>query len=68
MTVFLEARLQVLLIFCLRCLVKTLLRCILNIRLGVSVHDTHVVNTVSPFIPEVPDQKAEFLFLGLWCL
>ena len=31
-----------------------------------SVHDTHVVNTVSPLFPEVPDWKVAFLFRDLW--
>ena len=29
-------------------------------------HDTHVVNTVSPVGPEVPDQKVSLLFRVLW--
>ena len=34
--------------------------------LGVSVHDTHVVNTVHPVLPEVKYQEFSFLFHGLW--
>ena len=33
---------------------------------GISVHDTHVVNTVSPIFPEVMDQEVSFLFQGPW--
>ena len=36
------------------------------IGLFISVHDTHVVNTVGPVGPEVPDQKVSLLFRGLW--
>ena len=38
----------------------------LGIPLCISVHDTHVVNTVGPVVPEVPDQKVSLLFRGLW--
>ena len=34
--------------------------------LGVSVHDTHGMNTVRPVIPEVTDQEVSLLFCGLW--
>ena len=35
---------------------KTPLIYLLQIILGVSVHNTHVVNTFAHFMPEVPDQ------------
>ena len=34
--------------------------------LGISVHDTHVVNTVSTIMPEVTDQEVSLLFSGIW--
>ena len=34
---------------------KTLLWVLVPVREGVGVHDSHVVNTVSPYIPEVTD-------------
>ena len=34
--------------------------------LGISVHNTHVVNTVIPIMPEVTDQEVSILFCGLW--
>ena len=34
--------------------------------LGVSVHDTHVVNTIGTILPEVMDQEVSFIFRGLW--
>ena len=33
---------------------------------SISFHDTHVVNTVGPFLPDVTDYKAALLFHGLW--
>ena len=47
-------------------LFKTFLWGPLPIGLYISVHDTHVVNTVCPVGPEVPDQKVSLLFRGLW--
>ena len=35
-------------------------------RLGVIVHDTHVVNTVGPVLPEFTDQEVSLLLCGLW--
>ena len=35
-------------------------------RLGVSVHDTHVVNTAGPILSEVTDQEVSLLFPVLW--
>ena len=34
--------------------------------LGVSVNNTHVVNTVGIVLPEVTDQEVSLLFRGLW--
>ena len=51
----LEASLQIHLLLPLFSLVEALLRRFFQVRQGVSVHDTHVVNTVSPLLPEVPD-------------
>ena len=34
--------------------------------LGVSVQETHVVNSVGPIITEVTDQEVSHLFCGLW--
>ena len=39
---------------------------LLPIGLCISVHDTHVVNTVCPIVPEVLDQKVSLLFRGFW--
>ena len=47
-------------------LLQTSLRGPLPIGLCISVHDTHVVNTVCFVVPEVPDQKVSLLFHGLW--
>ena len=63
-----EENLQVLIIFRLFRLVKTPLRCFLHIRLGIIVHDTYVMNTVSHFLSEVMDQNVDLLFCGLWHL
>ena len=41
---------------------------LLPIGLSISVHDTHVVNTVCHIGPEVPDQKFSLLFRNLWDL
>ena len=35
-------------------------------RLGIGVHDPHVVNPVYPLLPEVPDQQVALLFCDLW--
>ena len=61
-----EASLQVHLILTLLRLLQTLLGGILLIGLCISFHDTHVVNTVSPILPEVLEQKVSLLFRGLW--
>ena len=56
-----ESRLQVhcllLLLFCL----ETLLRRLVPVGEGFSVHDKHVVNTVCPYIPEVADQQVSLM-------
>ena len=62
----LEASLQVHLLLTPLCLLQTSLGVLLPIRLCITVHDTHVVNTVCPIVPEVPDQKVSLLFRGLW--
>ena len=36
--------------------------------LCISFHDAHVVNTVSPILPEMTDQEVSLLFRGLWRL
>ena len=66
MATLLEASLQVHLLLALLRLLQTFLWGTPPIGLGVSVHDTHVVNTVSPIGPEVPDQKVSLLFLFPW--
>ena len=35
-------------------------------RLGTSVHDTHVMNTVCPILSEVTDQEVTLMFRGLY--
>ena len=39
---------------------------LLPIGLCISVHDTHVVNTVCPIMSEVLEQKVSHLLRGLW--
>ena len=51
----LEARLHILLPILLLFRLKTLLWQLVPVREGVCVHDTHVVNTVYPSLPEVVD-------------
>ena len=55
MLTLLEARLQINILLPLFSLVEVLLQRFLKIQQGFSVHDTHVVNTVSPLLPEVLD-------------
>ena len=62
----LEAEIQVHLLLTLLCLLQTFLGILFPIGLSICVHDTHVVNTVCPILPEVPEQKFSFLFYGLW--
>ena len=66
MATLLEASLQVHLFLALLRLLQTFLWGPPPIGLCISVHDTHVVNTVGPVGPEVPDQKVSLLFRGLW--
>ena len=61
----LEASLQIHLFLPLFCLVEAFIRRLWLISEGVSVHNTHVVNTVSPLLPEVQDQNAALLFRDL---
>ena len=35
-------------------------------QIGISVHDTHVVNTVRTILPEVTDQQVVLLLCDLW--
>ena len=60
-----EAIIQVLILFRLLRIVNTPLQCLLHIRLGFSVYDTHIVNTVSSFILGVVDYKFALLFRDL---
>ena len=66
MSTLLKASLQVHLLLTPLRLLQTSLRGPLPIGLCISVHDTHVVNTVCPVGPEVPYQKVSLLFRGLW--
>ena len=62
----LEASLQIHLFLPHFCLVEALLRLLQLVCEGVSVHVTHVVNTVGPLLSEVPDKKVAFIFRNLW--
>ena len=64
MSALLEAALQLHLLLTLLRLLQTFLRRLLPIVLSISVHNTHVVNTVCPILPEVPEQKVSLLFRG----
>ena len=67
MTTFLEERLQMrILIIPLRRLKKLLCRLFPVIQ-GVSVNDTHVVNTARPSLPEVSDEKV-YLLISFFCI
>ena len=66
MPTLLEASLQIHLLFPPFCLVEAFLRLLLLISEGVSVRDTHVVNTVCPLLPEVSDKKVALLLRDLW--
>ena len=61
----LEASLQIHLLFPPFRLVEALFWVLFLVRRGVSVNDTHVVNTVSPLLTEVPDQKVLLIFRDL---
>ena len=66
MSTLLKAILQLHLLLTPLRLLQTSLRGPLPIGICISVHETHVVNTVCPVGPEVPDQKVSLLFRGLW--
>ena len=57
----LEASLQVHLLLGPLCFLQSFLRGPSPIGLGVSIHDTHVMNTVSPIFPEVSNQEVSLL-------
>ena len=65
MPTLLEASLHIHIFFPLFRLVEALLRLLQLLCEGVSVHDTHVVNTVCTLFPEVPDKKVALLFRDL---
>ena len=62
----LEASLQVHLLLTPLRLLQKFLWGPLPIEICISVHDTHVVNTVGPVGPKVPDQKVSLLLRVLW--
>ena len=62
----LEASLQIHLFLTLLCLMEALLRLLHLVCECISAHDTHVVNTVCPLLPEFPDKKVPLLFRDLW--
>ena len=64
MSTLMEACLQVHLLLRPFCLLGTLLLCLCQVRLSVSAHDTHVVNTVSNILPEVTYQCVALLLHG----
>ena len=64
----LEAGLRIHLIFPSLRLVEALLWVLRPVCQGVSVHDTHVVNTVCPLMSEVQYKKVVLLFCELWRL
>ena len=64
----LEASFKIHLLFPSFRLVEALLWRFFQVQQGIRVHDTHVVNTVSPLLPEVPDNKVSLLFRDLWRL
>ena len=64
----LEASLQIHLLLPPFRLVEALFRVLFLVCGGVSVHDLHVVNTVGPLFPEVPDKKLSLMFRYLWWL
>ena len=68
MLTFLEAGCQVHIFIFLCSIPKTTLWCLCQILFCVSVHDTHVVNTVSPILSEVMDHKVSLLFHGIQLL
>ena len=62
----LEASLQIHLFLPLFRLVEALLRLLPLVCEGVSVHDTHIANTVGPLLQEMPDKKVAILFRDFW--
>ena len=58
MPTLMEASLQIYLILPPFRLVEALLRLLILLCGGVSVHNTHVVNTVGPLLPEVPYKRS----------
>ena len=62
----LVASLQIHLLFPPFCLVEAFFRVLFLVRRGVSVHNTHVVKTVYPLLPEVLDKKFSLLLCDLW--
>ena len=64
MPTLLEASLQINLILPLFHLVEALLWLLQLVSEGVSVHDTHVMNTVGPLLPEVLDKKDALLVIN----
>ena len=56
-----EERLQVIIILLLLCRLDILLQKLVPVGEGVSVHNMHVVNTISPSLPEVLDQQVSLL-------
>ena len=61
----LEASLHIHLFLPLFCLMEALIRLLNMVCEGVSIHNTHVVNTVGPLLPEVLDKKVALLFRDL---
>ena len=55
-------------VFRLFCIAKTPQRCFRHVGFCNSVHDTHFVNTIGPFLQEVTDHKVDLQFYGLWCM
>ena len=58
---FLETRLQVILLLVLLCLQEKLLQRIVPVGEGVSIHSTHVVNVIHPYLSWVLDQQVSLL-------
>ena len=68
MPTLLEASIQIHLLFPPFRLVEALFRVLFLVHWGVIFHNTHVVNTVCPLLPEVLDKKVAFLFRDIWRL
>ena len=65
MSAFLEACLQLKFILPPLRLLQTLIRCLRQRELGICVHNAHVMNNVSPILPDVTDQEVTLLLHGL---